>query len=444
MARISDMGYEVESLSRFHSYVSSVERMATEALNSRLEQRLELTISDLLDGQAGAKLRETIPLSVRRQGGAFFSNSRLRSAAIVGWPDENESCLSVLDPAVGAGDLLIEVAQHLPVEKNLVQTLDQWGGLLHGRDIESTFVRLTKARLVLLAASRVSANLSAKSINMSDMFPEIRVGDGLELLSNGWSGGHILMNPPFTYYTVPKGTSWASGRTNLAALFLANAVEHAQQGTRLTAILPDVIRTGSRYSRLRSIVAKRLLSPIAEPYGQFDEWTDIDVFILKGVAGDSTSGDSADQWWGVTSGRSLGDLFNVSVGPVVPHRDKDTRALQPYLYARSIPLGGEIDVSEAEQRGFQKRGFKPPFIVVRRTSRPGERWRGTGTMISGEGEVQVENHLLVLEPMDGSISSCRRAIDLLNSVNARQWLDERIRCRHLTVGAISEMPWFES
>ena len=444
MARISNIGSEVNSLSRFQSYVSSVENMATKALNSQSEQERELIISDLLDGQAGAKLRETIPLNVRRKEGAFFSSSRLRSAAIVGWHDKNASPFSVLDPAVGAGDLLIEVAQHLPIEKNLAQTLDQWSRLLHGRDIEPTFVRLTKARLALLAASRVSTGRGTTNTNTDDIFPEIRVGDGLELLSKGWSGEHILMNPPYIYRSVAKGTAWASGRTNLAALFLYNAVYYAQPGTRVTAILPDVIRTGSRYSRLRSIVATHLHSPVIESYGQFDEWTDIDVFILRGIVGDTPSEIDNVEWWNPTAGRKLGDAFNVHVGPVVPHRDIDSGPLQPYLYARAVPQEGEFDISKAEQRGYKKRSFEPPFVIVRRTSRPGERLRGSGTVIVGKGEVQIENHLLVLEPKDGSLDSCYRVIDLLNTAHAKQWLDERIRCRHLTVHAINEMPWFDS
>ena len=80
----------------------------------------------------------------------------------------------------------------------------------------------------------------------------IQVGDGLDLLRGAPPAAHIVMNPPFTYRVAPPETKWASGRTSHAAMFLAAAVEGARPGTRLTAILPDVIRTGSRYDRLRS------------------------------------------------------------------------------------------------------------------------------------------------------------------------------------------------
>ena len=138
----------------FDLYVSAVEDLAEAALSSTLSQEHTLPLSDLLDGQAAATLRETIPLPVRRARGAFFSSSGLRISALTSWPDGLDSGDRFLDPAVGAGDLLIEVARHLPVDQDLTQTLRRWGLLLHGRDVESAFVRLAKARLALLAVSR--------------------------------------------------------------------------------------------------------------------------------------------------------------------------------------------------------------------------------------------------------------------------------------------------
>ncbi len=436
------MGTGSMSVSRFDSYVSSVEGMATGALRSASSGGPELPLSDLLDGQAGTNLRETVPLQARRARGAFFSSSGLRAAALAAWPTSIESASPFLDPAVGAGDLLIEVARHLPVEQDITLTLRKWAPLLHGRDVESAFVRLAKARLVLLAASRGAIAHGDGSAQLDDTLPGISVGDGLDLLNGGWAGGHIVMNPPFTYQPAPASVAWADGQTSTAALFLTAAVENARPGTRLTAILPDVVRTGSRYDRLRSLVAARLHASSVEVYGRFDAWTDIDVFILRGVIGDGTRGTSSVGWWRGTSGPTLSDKFDVRVGPVVPHRDPDSPRKHPYLHARAIPLGGDFDVSEAERRGYQQRMFTPPFVVVRRTSRPGDRSRGIGTVISGTEDVLVENHLVVLKPRDGSLDTCRRLVDLLGSARAKQWLDGRIRCRHLTVRALGEMPWF--
>ena len=431
-------------MTSYEPYVSSVEELAEAALSSSVNWDSSLVSSGILDGQAGASLRRSIPLRIRREQGAFFSSSDLRAAALKPSQEAIDSLGPFLDPAVGAGDLMIEVARHLPVQQDLVGTLRIWGQLLHGRDLEPVFVRLAKARLVLLAVARGAGAKSKCTEGLEDVLPEIKVGDGLELLNSGWSGGHIVMNPPFTYRRASKDISWASGRTSEAAMFLAAAVAGAQLGTHLTAILPDVIRAGSRYGRLRELVGANLRVTCVKPYGQFDAWTDIDVFILRGVIEQSEVSAAATQWWCPTHGDRLGDRIDISVGPVVPHRDHESEPEHPYLRARSIPLGGEFDVALAERRGFQKRLFHPPFVVIRRTSRPGDKSRGLGTVIRGTKSVLVENHLIILNPKDGSVDTCRRIVDILDSSQAREWLDNRIRCRHLTVRALSEMPWIES
>lgn len=441
MSNTLPTSFEVTS---YDSYVSSVEELARAALNSSVNWEPYLAPSGILDGQAGMALRTSIPLRIRRKQGAFFSSSDLRAAALNQSRDVIDSPGPFLDPAVGAGDLLIEVARHLPIERSLALTLLSWGQVLHGRDLEPMFVRLAKARLVLLAVEMGAVADPGEINDLEEVLPEIKVGDGLELLARGWSGGHIVMNPPFTYRRASEETNWASGRTNMAAMFLATAVAGAQPGTRLTAILPDVIRAGSRYGRLREFVDARLNKPSAKSYGQFDAWTDIDVFILKGVIEHSMVTTTATQWWSPTIGKQLGDMFDIHVGPVVPHRDLETESTHPYLRARKIPLGGEFDVSYAEHRGFQSRLFHPPFVVVRRTSRPGDKSRGMGTVICGTGGVLVENHLIILKPKDGSLDTCYRIVNILDSTHARDWLDNRIRCRHLTVRALREMPWIES
>ena len=432
------------STAPFRAYVSSVEALAIAALRGVKQTGLMFPLSDLLNGQAGDKLRETIPLQVRRELGAFFSGSKLRSAALVRGPSSPRVGQHILDPAMGAGDLLIEATHQLPADVDLAATLESWGGVLYGRDIHPDFVRLTKARLILAAVSRGAVPKGDHETTLENCFPGIQAGDGLELLDTDDTDGHIVMNPPFTHCDVPDGIDWTGGRTNSAAIFLARVVERARPGTIVSAILPDVIRTGSRYGRLRSAVTKRLDVFEIIPYGQFDQSTDVDVFILKGMIVGPSGDRSPFSWWRHTPGVTMGDHFTVSVGTVVPHRDLESQPLRNYLQAKAIPLGGKFQAADAEKRGFQQRTFSPPFVVVRRTSRPGDRSRGIGTMICGSTDVLVENHLIVLEPKDGSTTTCKRALNLLDSSSARDWLDNRIRCRHLTVGAIREIPWFRS
>ncbi len=340
---------------------------------------------------------------------------------------------------------MIEAAKALPVDHDLEQTMRCWGGLLHGRDIDPAFVRLTKARLVLLAVARGASVIGpTQTRTLPEVLPGIQVGDGLELLRGTPPAAHIVMNPPFTYRVAPPGTQWASGRTSHAAMFLAAAVEGALPGTRLTAILPDVIRTGSRYERLRSHIESLLRVSSIEPYGRFDRWTDIDVFVLSGVVADDPADAPSAPWWHQPSAEQVGDRFDVHVGPVVPHRDAESGPARPYLHARTIPLGGEFDAETAERGGFTSRLFSPPFVVVRRTSRPNDGSRGLGTIVLGSQDVLVENHLIVLKPQDSSVDTCRQLVRLLDSTRAKQWLNGRIRCRHLTVRALREMPWWES
>lgn len=431
-------------MTSYGPYVSSVEELALAALNPGAGCQPSSFPPGLLDGQAGTALRKTIPLQMRREQGAFFSGSELRSAALKPSQEAAARPGTFLDPAVGAGDLLIEVARQFPVQRDLAETIRHWGQLLHGRDLQPMFVRLAKARLVLLAVTRGAVARTNSVDSLDDVFPEITVGDGLKLLARGWLGEHIVMNPPFTHRQASEDIKWASGRTNEAAIFLAAAVAGGQPGTRLTAILPDVIRAGSRYDRLREIIGTNLHVTSAKPYGQFDDWTDIDVFILRGVIGQIETGATTAQWWCTTEGKRLGDIADVNVGSVVPHRDQESEPHRPYLLARNIPLGGEYDVSCAESRGFQSRSFRPPFVAIRRTSRPGDKSRGVGTIISGQESVLVENHLIVLKPKDGSVQTCRRIVGALASAHAREWLDHRIRCRHLTVRALKELPWIDA
>lgn len=423
-------------------YLASVEGVAAAIIAGAELPMFAAEVPDLLDGHAALTLRTTVPLDVRREGGMFFSSSALRAAAI----DHREvakSASPALDPAVGAGDLLIEYAKHLPVRPSLVETLADWGNRLHGRDLRPELVRLARARLVICAFERGATSRENDAGELADAFPNIRVGDGLNAIKEDWQWGHVLLNPPFAAQAAPAGISWTTGRTNAAALFVASVVERAPAGVILTAILPDVLRTGTRYARLRSFIEEHMEPLAVESYGRFDKWTDVDVFILRGTKRSAASATGSVRWWstpGQTSSQ-VGDYFDVAVGTVVPHRHKETGPPKPFLHARTIPLGGEFDVAGAEQRSFETKTFSPPFVVVRRTSRPGDRSRAMGTLVRGETDALVENHLLVVTPKRKTVDECRRLLAHLDSTDARSWLDERIRCRHLTSGALREMPW---
>ena len=134
------------------------------------------------------------------------------------------------------------------------------------------------------------------------------------------------------------------------------------------------------------------------PLGLFDQWTDVDVYLFhfrKHARAERSSSDSRSGQKRPTYG--VDKRFAVHVGPVVPHRHAENGPLVPYIHARSIPYWSECeDITEA--RRFDGRLFTPPFVTVRRTSRPDSGNRAIGTLILGNEPVAVENHLIVLLP----------------------------------------------
>ena len=52
----------------------------------------------------------------------------------------------------------------------------------------------------------------------------------------------------------------------------------------------------------------------------------------------------------------------------------------------------------------------------------------------------VENHLLVALPKDGTLGSCKMLLRELQKDATNAWFNSESRCRHLTVGAVKELP----
>ena len=138
--------------------------------------------------------------------------------------------------------------------------------------------------------------------------------------------------------------------------------------------------------------------------------------------------------------QTVGDKFIVSVGAVVPHRDKKKGPEFAYLHAGNTQAWSEIQ-RIAEKRKFDRRTFTPPFVVVRRTSRPGDNHRAVATLVLGSRQVAVENHLLVLSPRRGGVALCRALVKLLRSSETTEFLNGTMRCRHLTTASVSSLPW---
>ncbi len=425
----------------FRPYVEQLESMATQPAIEGNDWTKSVALA--LDGEPGRQLAGVLSLKTRRRIGAFFTGRTLARRAV---PHFDSSTLMPVffDPTCGAGDLLLAAAQRLPVLPSLVATLDFWGSHLTGCDTNKEFVRAAKARLLMMARQRTGDSVRCEISELNLLFPLIRVDNGLTATDLFVRASWVIMNPPYGFVKAPKGCNWAAGKLTAAAVFLEASLINSSAGTRITAILPDVLRSGSRFERWRDMVSENSSVGSVRSCGLFDPWADIDVFILDTKKKPFPKKSQNQLWFGrPNKGQILvGDLFDVHVGSVVPHRHPQRGFVVAYLHARSVPSWSQVKRIR-ERRRFKGRLFEPPFVVIRRTSRPEDGHRAICTLITGARPVAVENHLIVCSPRNGQVKTCRQLIQRMKRSRTSDWLNSRIRCRHLTVAAIRETPWWD-
>lgn len=421
--------------SEYSAYVSKLKRLSVE---SHLAADWDMRVHAALNGQAGAELRLAAPLETRRKFGAFFTGTDLGAKLIdcgTGFGPKSV----FYDPTCGMGDLLIAAARQLPICKSLPKTLKQWGQQLSGTDLHQEFIDGTRTRLVLLARQRHKSD-EVLQISNAEFFPNIRVADGLKQAALFSRATHLLLNPPFGQVAAPLDCKWAGGRITEAAAFVIAALEQANPGTQMLAILPEVLRSGSFSEHWRRRVSQLAEVQLVQPYGIFDDCADVDVFLLR-LALKDLGALSNNVDWGKPPQETttISDFFEVHVGRVVPHRDPETGTEHPYIHPRCVPTW-TVMRDFPESRRHEGLVYKPPFVVIRRTSRPGHPYRATATIIAGKRPVAVENHLIVCEPKDGKMDTCRKLMKQLKTTEVNDYLDARIRCRHLTVSSVSTIP----
>jgi hypothetical protein len=363
-----------------------------------------------LNGRAGRELRQTVPLAELRVLGAFFTGEQMAQRLIESvptWP----SWTFAVDPACGCGDLLLPLARQLPVEESLTETLKLWGESLAGIDVVPEFVEITRERLLLLAIQRGASHRIGARLDLAKLLPGLRVGNGVghPLLGDA---DLVVINPPYGGVVAPMGTAWGAGLVTDAAVWLCATLDRLRAPAQMAALLPDVLRSGSRYEKWRQHVAKHLAIVSLTSLGQFDSRTDIDVFSLVARKGITPDGHSTTWPSASLGGSTLGDRCGVMVD---------------YVPTRS--------------RRFSRSLVEPPFVAIRRTSRPtdGEA-RVRPVLIRGDRSVAVENHLIVVRPERATVEECRRVAEILQSNGTTEWLNERIRTRHLTTVAVRGIP----
>lgn len=415
---------EPESLG---AYTRTLGRLVTAPLLSQVA--LEAA-TRAMDGEAGAVVRRLYTLDLRRSRGAFFTPSDLARVLVKPHANAIRAGARILDPACGAADLLLAAADYIPDRGAAT-----WRRQLRGFDIDSDLIALASQRLRLkfrLSApnARTSTATATGTLQCADFFEvPARLVRAADL---------ILLNPPYSMTLAPGDWPHGEGTVTNAALFLSKTIERAREGTYISAILPDVLRSGSRYDRWRTAIATSCEISEVRTIGQFDRWTDVDVFMLRLRVGAVSV---AREWpTPQTNPNSVSAHFDVTVGSVVPHRHADDGPTHPYIHARSLS-GKRVLTKVIERRGFRGTVVAPPFVAIRRTSRPGDRSRCLATLVVGDTPIAVENHIICAQPKNGTRKKCEELLKLLQHPATISWLDERIRCRHLTVKAIREIAW---
>lgn len=443
MNNMTKQNKEKQSLSYFTPFVDEIESFICSLLKKRTEKENELFSLDL-NGKITDAFHNLVPLSVRKKSGLFFTDTILSQKAVNRIKIILDKGKSVVDPACGIGNLLASCAKYLPRGGNVNETLKIWSELIHGYDVHEEFIRMTKLHLFLAATQLHKKHNLPIFYNRDDLFKGIQLCNTLSLSKPTHQIDCVVINPPYGYIKAPDNCSWAAGKIQTAALFLEKLLVSAHAGQHMVAILPDVLRSGSRYHKWRKIIEENSMNLDIELVGRFDRKTDVDVFILHVVKGKAKQ--YSTDWYMLNELKNneyfkLKDLFNVMVGPVVPYRNPEKGKFHPYLDCSSaIPWS---ILNKLPRRRFSGTVINPPFVVMRRTSNPKDKSRSISTIINCNKPVAVENHLIIIKPKNGTLKLCKNLIEILKLPKTKEWFDKRIRCRHLTVSAVKELPWWK-
>jgi hypothetical protein len=349
--------------------------------------------------------------------------------------------LPVTDPACGAGDLLLAAARRLPVFGSATETLEQWGRQLYGTDVVQEFIDAARLRLTLMAMERTNDTVDLPLA--ARLLSNIKAGDGFDSLMPQSVSGLLFINPPFGSTSEFRHHFNGNGRVSRAGLFVDRALKALAPGAWLVAILPDVLRSGSSYYSLRQRISGQLDNVRVLLEGRFDTATDVDVFVLVGRRTFKPTANREIDWFQVPrsagNGR-LADAFLLGVGPIVEYRDRAREKQRTYL-----KVGGmrpwTVQSRIANQWPAGDRLTYPPFVAIRRTSSPHDSRRVVASVVTGKRPVAVENHIITAQPRSRRLQDAIALMQWLSSSTVTEHLQRRIRCRHLTIRALSELPW---
>lgn len=411
--------------------------------HNRFLEELILTIDNQLEKASvdldnfDSVLRACLSIEEMRTIGSFFTGKSLAEKAVSLFSRDISLSSVILDPACGAGNLLIECSRRLDVKTTLSETLNDWGRVLNGFDIHQSFIDAAKLRLIIEALSRGVKNDCSVEKSF-ELLCNIKLKDALQVNSDELTSvTHLIFNPPFTTVDSPNENYWNKGKVNSAGVFVDKYLRDLPKSCDLSIILPDVLRSGARYSKFRDFLSS-CIDGKTVIWGGFNNKTDVDVFIVHGILKNKIAND--DMWTDeLLDYLNLSSSYDVRVGPLVAYRDPETGPEYPYFHARNS-ISWSVVTKETERRRFNGTVIKPPFVLIKRTSNPTDKFRAVATVININEYVAVENHMIIAIPKSGSLNDCIELLDILKSQKTNNFLNKRIRLRHLTVGAVKEIP----
>jgi hypothetical protein len=433
----------LNGINSYNTFDNELKRIFTRLVNGKNAD--EIKIDRMLNGGAFEELKAVVSRTDRQRFGIFFTGHELAKLAASKVKNKLSAGASFADPSCGAGDLILACLAHTPLANTISETLENWGGLISGVELHPELASVTRRRIALYAASKIKPQIeSGTGKNRAPKYlKNIVAGDFLSCTSALKNVDCVVMNPPFGAKKFEKKYKWGKGLLQLAGVFVWEVLEAAKAGQEIVAVLPDVLRSGSRYIKWRAQVAELAEVIEVQPIGQFDEDADVDVFILHLKKKGEKSTEPKINWGFFADSKKITKTveedFRVSVGAVVPHRHKGNKgSWHPYLNVASAPFG--LEISSLTNRRFEGSLHQGPFLVLRRTSSPRDKNRVVMSFYLGNKKVAIENHLIVFQPLDGKIESCKQLADILRRQSTREWLDKQIRCRHLTTGICKQIP----
>jgi hypothetical protein len=399
----------------------------------------------LINGHANELVYDALTREERRANGIFFSDAKWARALVE--KIDLRKWKRFLDPSCGTGDLLIEICKQLPLKSSRSETVLAWSRMLGAIERNEHFLKIAWARIQALAMQR-----HGEPIDESGFIPMpggFLAANALKVPLDIKEGDCVVMNPPFQRVPTHPKSEIGRGLRSAAAVHIERVLSFAPNNVAFAAILPEVLRSGTLYHSFREMLDRRLAVSQFSCEGNFGGDADIDVAILHGVTCKKIVDDVASQSSATGNGNGrkapscVGDLFSVQVGPVVPHRAPRAGQRYSYLTARNCPAWGTVNVSTETDR-FKAKVMSGPFVVVRRTSSPADTKRARATLVKGKGPWLVDNHLLVLTPKSRSVGDCAKLLVSLQDNRTDDWLNRQIRCRHLTVSSILNLPiWLD-